>query len=76
MATTQDDLELLFAKVRELPRARQELAIEALSEIAEEEPYQLSGDECAVLDGALERAKRGEFASEAEVDELLHKPWP
>jgi hypothetical protein len=29
-----------------------------------------------VLGHALERAKRGEFASEAEVDEALNKRWP
>jgi hypothetical protein len=76
MDTTEDQLELLFAKVRELPKSRQELAVEALSEIAEEEPYRLSGDERVVLDSALERAKRGEFASDAEIDELLKNPWP
>jgi predicted transcriptional regulator len=72
MPTTEDKLESLFAKVRTLPKARQELAVEALSEIAQEETYRLSEDEQA----ALERAKRGEFASEAEVDEALNKRWP
>jgi hypothetical protein len=28
-----------------------------------------------VLEPALERAKRGEFASDADVDEVLDKPW-
>jgi hypothetical protein len=50
--------------------------VEALSEIAQEETYRLSEDEQAVLGHALERAKRGEFASEAEVDEALNKRWP
>jgi hypothetical protein len=75
MATTEDKLESLFAKVRALPRARQELAVEALSEIAEEETYKLSDEERAVLEPALERAKRGEFASDAAIDEVLNKPW-
>jgi hypothetical protein len=75
MATTEDKLGTLFAKVRSLPKARQELAVEALSEIADEETYKLSGDERAALDPALARARRGEFASEAEVDEVLNKPW-
>jgi hypothetical protein len=75
MSRTEDELESLFAKVRALPKARQELAVEALSEIAEEEIYRLSDDERAVLEPALERAKRGEFASETEVDEALDKPW-
>jgi hypothetical protein len=45
MPTTEDKLESLFAKVRTLPKARQELAVEALSEIAQEETYRLSEDE-------------------------------
>ena len=75
MATTEDKLETLFAKVRALPRARQELAVEALSEIADEETYVLSDDERAVLESGLERAKRSEFASHADIDEVLNKPW-
>jgi RecB family exonuclease len=75
MPTTEEKLEALFAKVRTLPKARQELALEALSEIAEEEGYRLSDDERAVLEPALERARRGEFASDTEVEEVLDKPW-
>ena len=75
MTTTEDRLETLFAKVRALPKARRELAVEALSEIADEETYALSEDERAVLESALERAKRGEFASQADIDEVLNKPW-
>jgi hypothetical protein len=75
MATTEDKLETLFAKVRALPKARQELAVEALAEIANEETYELSDEERAVLEPALERAKRGEFASDADVDQVLNKPW-
>jgi hypothetical protein len=75
MPTTDEKLEHLFAKVRSLPPERQELAVEALSEIAEEGIYALSDDERAVLEPALERARRGEFASEAEADEVLKKPW-
>jgi hypothetical protein len=75
MATTEEKLETLFAKVRALPKPRQELAVEALSEITDEETYALSDDERAVLESALERAKRGEFASHADIDEVLNKPW-
>jgi len=73
MATTEDQLETLFAKVRALPKGRQELAIEALSEITDEQEYKLSDDERAVLDPALARAKRGEFAADADVREVLNK---
>jgi len=72
--TIQEKLEALFDKVRALPEARQEAAIEALAEIAEE-PHQLSEEELAVLRPALERAKRGEFVPDDEVAELLDKPW-
>jgi hypothetical protein len=75
MPTTEDKLESLFAKVRTLPKERQELAIEALTEIAEDDVYQLSEDESAVLEPALERAKQGDFASDAEIDQVLNKPW-
>ena len=75
MATIQEKLETLFAKVRALPEERQQLAVMALTEIAEEDVYILSDEERAILEPALERAKRGEFASQAEVDEAINKPW-
>ena len=74
MSAMNEILETLFAKVRSLPAERQEAAIEALTDIAAE-PYALSEDELAVLRPALERAGRGEFASDDEVSELLGGPW-
>jgi hypothetical protein len=74
MATIEEKLEELFAKVRSLPKDRQEVAAIALADIVEEEVYVLSEEELAVLEPALERAKRGEFASDAEVDEVLNRP--
>lgn len=73
--TIEDQLEVLFAKVRALPKGRQEMAVEALSEITDEREYKLSDAERAVLEPALARAKRGEFAGNADVDEVLNKPW-
>ena len=75
MSTTDQKLERLFARVRTLPPERRELAVEALTEIAEEGVYALSDEERAVLEPALARSQRGEFASEAEVGEVLEKPW-
>ena len=75
MATIQEKLETLFARVRALPEERQQLAIMALSEIADEDVCYPLPEELAILEPALERAKRGEFASEAEVDEAINKPW-
>ena len=75
MTDVYSKLESLFAKVRALPKARQDLAVEALSEIAGDEVYELSADERVVLEAALERAKRGEFASDADVAKVLDTPW-
>ena len=73
--TTEEKLETLFAKVRALPKERQQLAIMALTDIAEDDVYVLSDEERAILEPALRDAERGEFASDAEVDEVLNKPW-
>jgi hypothetical protein len=74
MPTTEEKLETLFAKVRALPQERQEAAVEALADITGE-PYHLTEDELAVLIPALEGVKRGEFASDEEMSDLLDKPW-
>lgn len=73
--TTDEKLEILFAKVRALPKERQQLAIMALSEIAEDDVYVLSDEELAILEPALRDAERGENLSDAETDDLLTKPW-
>ena len=70
-----DKLEHLFAQVRALPEERQELAVEALSEIAATDTYTLSQQERAVLEPALARAKRGEFSSDDDVEAAIGKPW-
>jgi hypothetical protein len=74
--TTEEKLEALFAKVRALPKERQEYAVMALEEIAEDDVYVLSDEERAILEPALQRAKHGESASDEDVDEVLNKPWP
>ena len=75
MTTTEEKLEALFQKVRALPPERQEQAIAALSDIAEDEVYILSEEERAILEPALKEAERGENLTDAETDELLTKPW-
>ncbi len=72
--TTQEKLEALFAKVRALPEPRQEDFIELLSEELADEPYHLSDEELAIVEPALEEAKRGENL--IDLDDLkLRKPW-
>ena len=70
-------LEDAIEKVKKLPADRQALAAEVLEDIASgsEGVFQIpAADLPGVLEG-LEQAKRGEFASDAEVDDLLGKPW-
>lgn len=74
MANRQPHLEALFEKVRALPDRLQEQVAEAIADIAEQ-PYVLDEDELAVLLPEIEGAKRGEFASPEEVENILHKPW-
>lgn len=74
MTTTKEKLESAFARVRTLSEARQEAALEALNEIAQE-PYQLTDQELAILRPALERTQRGEALSEEESAAVLDKPW-
>jgi hypothetical protein len=74
MPTTLQKLETLFAKVRNLPKARQELAVDALSEIASD-VYDLSDDERAVLEPALRDAERGQNLTDVDADDLLTKTW-
>lgn len=73
--TTEEKLEALFAKVRALPRERQEYVAMALAEMAEDDVYVLSDEERAILEPALRDAERGENLSDAETDDLLTKPW-
>jgi hypothetical protein len=72
--TTQEKLEALFAKVRALPEPRQLALIEFLGEEIAEEPYELTDEERAIVEPALEEAKRGENLIDIE-DLNLRKPW-
>jgi hypothetical protein len=75
MSKIEERLESLFAKVRALPKERQEQAIAALTDIAEDEVYVLSDEELAILEPALRDAQRGENLTDADTDDLLKKPW-
>ena len=67
-------LEQAISKVRNLPEEKERLAAELLEELAAaEEPYILSPDELAILLPALERAEKGEFASEEDLAALWRK---
>jgi hypothetical protein len=67
-------LEQAISKVRNLSEEKQRLAAELLEEIAAaEEPYVLSEEERSILEPALGRAERSEFASDDEVAALWRK---
>lgn len=72
--TTTELLEQAIARVRQLPEERQQAALDALCEIADE-PYRLSLGELRVLRPALADAKAGAGLSDADTDELLIEPW-
>jgi hypothetical protein len=72
--TTQEKLEALFDKVRALPEPRKLALLEFLSEEVAGEPYVLSDEERAIVEPALEEAKRGENLIDLE-DLDLRKPW-
>lgn len=75
MSSTHEKLETLIAKIRALPDERKELAVEALSEIAEADVYALSDEERAVLEPALADALRGDNLIDADKADVLNKPW-
>lgn len=70
-------LEQALGKVLRLPQDQQEVAAELLEQVAATAatPYVLSEDEKAAVQAALARARDGTFASEADVDAMLRRPW-
>lgn len=74
MTVEASQLDALVEKLRRLPEWRLRSALESLREIVEE-PYELTGEELAVLRPALDEALRGEHLTDAETDEILTKPW-
>jgi hypothetical protein len=70
-------LEHAIDKVLRLPEAQQEVAAEMLEQIAlgTAAPHTLSDEERARVDEAFARARRGEFASDTDVDSIIRRPW-
>jgi len=64
-------LDEAIAKVRELPDEDQERAAEALmafAELAKQGVYQLSAEERRAIEASKAQVRRGELATEAEVE--------
>jgi DNA-binding MarR family transcriptional regulator len=70
-------LENALGKVLRLSEHKQAVAAELLEQLAQGDAtlYALSPDERAVVGETLARAKRREFASDADVDAILRRPW-
>ena len=70
-------LEQAIDKLKQLPEERQVYAAEVLAHIAggSQSRFKIPDDHrAAVLEG-LEQARRGEFASDEAVDDVLRRPW-
>ncbi len=64
-------LDQAIAKVRELPAEEQERAAEALmlfAELAKQGVYRLSPEERTAIEESREQARRGELATDQEVE--------
>lgn len=64
-------LDEAVAKVRELPEEEQNLAAESLmvfAELAKQGVYTLSPEERAAIEASKAEVRRGEFATDAEVE--------
>jgi hypothetical protein len=64
-------LDEAIAKVRQLPEEEQERAAESLmvfAELAKQGVYKLSPEERAAIDASKAQVRRGELATDAEVE--------
>jgi predicted transcriptional regulator len=71
-------LEDAIEKIRRLPEDRQAYAAEVLEQLVADADAGLFEIPDEHMEGVLEglaQARRGEFASETEVDAVLRKPW-
>jgi hypothetical protein len=67
---TKDQIEAVLERVKTWPRDQQELAAQVLLDIeanAKGEVYELTDEERADLDAAIEAADRDEFVSDEEM---------
>jgi predicted transcriptional regulator len=70
-------LETAIAQLKDLPPERQAYAALVLKQIANDDgaPFEIPAEHrAAVLEG-LAQVERGEFASEADVERALRRPW-
>ena len=70
---TKEQIDAVLERVQTWPTARQEDAARILlaMEAQAAEPYELSAEERADIETALEEARRGDFATEDEVEAVF-----
>jgi predicted transcriptional regulator len=72
---TKEQIDAVFERVRTWPIERQEDAAEMLLTLEQQgtDVYELSDDEIAEIELALEEAERGEFATDEEMKALFDR---
>ncbi len=72
---TKEQIDAIFERVRSWPLERQEDAAEVLLTLERQgtDVYELSDDEIAEIELALEEAERGEFATDEEMKALFDR---
>jgi predicted transcriptional regulator len=72
---TKEQIEAIFERVKTWPPERQEDAVAMLLRMEEQgvEPYELDADERREVEAALAEAKRGEFATDEEVEAVFNR---
>lgn len=67
----------VMRKVSELPADRQDDAAHVLLTMVENDasPYRLTNEQLYEVELAITDADTGRFASDVEIDEVLHRSW-
>ncbi len=70
-------LEIAIEKLKRLPEDKQAYAAEVIEEIAaaDEGVFRIPDDHLLGVLEDLEQMRRGEFASEEEIERALRRPW-
>jgi hypothetical protein len=70
-------LSKVLRQIEELPEERQDDAAHVLMMMLEHDPeqYRLSDEQLRDVDAAMVDVERGAYASDAEIDGILHRSW-
>lgn len=70
-------LEQAIEKAKALPSDQQAYVAQVIEEIAAESVtlHQLTDEERKLVREGLAELDRGEFASDSDVEKILHRPW-